>query len=208
MTTLESRPPSPEDTADNDQKPCGHGRMLRKEDPRFIRGRGTYVDDVVLPGMLHLAILRSPYAHAKIKSIDTTAAKQSPGVVAVFTADDIPGVNDVGPIIHGDDPILTNGVVQYVGQPVFIVVAVSHDRARLAARRAEIVYEELPAVLTAQQARAAKQHVLPPMKLARGDSSAKIARAAHHDAGEMLLGGQEQFYLEGQISYAVPKDDA
>ena len=63
MTTLKdgaSRPPSPEDTADNDQKPCGYGRMLRKEDPRFIRGRGNYVDDIVLPGMLHLAILRSP----------------------------------------------------------------------------------------------------------------------------------------------------
>ncbi|HYR13346.1 MAG TPA: hypothetical protein VEQ67_03895, partial [Mycobacterium sp.] len=65
MTTTEARPEgSPDDLADNDQKPCGHGRMLRKEDPRFIRGKGTYVDDVQLPGMLHLAILRSPYAHA------------------------------------------------------------------------------------------------------------------------------------------------
>ena len=77
MTTLETRDmtgTSPEDTADNDQKPCGHGRMLRKEDPRFIRGRGTYVDDVALPGMLHLAILRSPFAHARIVGIDATAA--------------------------------------------------------------------------------------------------------------------------------------
>ena len=70
MTTLETRPPSEDELADNDKKPCGHGRMLRKEDPRFIRGRGNYVDDINLPGMLHLAILRSPYAHARIASID------------------------------------------------------------------------------------------------------------------------------------------
>ncbi|MEX3823282.1 xanthine dehydrogenase molybdopterin binding subunit, partial [Paraburkholderia sp. BR14262] len=108
--------------------------------------------------------------------------------------------------IH-DDPVLADGVVQYVGQPMFIVVAASHDTARLAARRAEVQYEELPAVLTAQQARAAQQSVLPPMKLARGEASTRAARAVQRHEGEMLLGGQEQFYLEGQIAYAVPKDD-
>ena len=77
VTTIEVRP---EDTADNDQKPCGYGRMLRKEDPRFIRGRGNYVDDVQLPGMLHLAILRSPIAHARIITIDITAAQAHPKV--------------------------------------------------------------------------------------------------------------------------------
>ena len=86
MTTVEQRP---EDTADNDKKPCGYGRMLRKEDPRFIRGRGNYVDDVQLPGMLHLAILRSPYAHATIKGIDTTAAQAHPKVKAVITGADL-----------------------------------------------------------------------------------------------------------------------
>src|SRR3954453_14010519 len=75
--------------ADNNQKPCGHGRMLRKEDPRFIRGRGNYVDDVSLHGMLHLAILRSPYAHANIVSIDTTAAQAHPKVKAVVTGADL-----------------------------------------------------------------------------------------------------------------------
>ncbi|WP_259295063.1 xanthine dehydrogenase molybdopterin binding subunit [Paraburkholderia sp. DHOC27] len=173
-----------------------------------VSGRATYTDDIpVLAGTLHAALGLSTKAHAKIVSMSLDKVRATPGVVAVFTADDIPGVNDVGPIIHGDDPILAKGEVLYVGQPVFIVAAVSHDVARLAARRAEIVYEELPAILTAQEARAANQHVLPPMKLARGDSAAGIARAAHREAGEMLLGGQEQFYLEGQISYAVPKDD-
>src|SRR5580698_8501176 len=169
-----------------------------------VSGRATYTDDIpTLAGTLHAALGLSSKAHAKIVSMSLEKVRATPGVVAIFTAGDIPGVNDVGPIIHGDDPILADGVVQYVGQPIFIVVAVSHEVARLAARRGEVVYEELPAILTAQQARAANQHVLPPMKLARGDAGAKIARAARHDAGEMLLGGQEQFYLEGQISYAV-----
>jgi len=80
MTTTKegaNRPPSPEDTADNDQKPCGHGRMLRKEDPRFIRGRGNYVDDVALAGMLHLAILRSPYAHARIVMVSSVGYQEN-----------------------------------------------------------------------------------------------------------------------------------
>ncbi|MCL2734288.1 MAG: hypothetical protein FWE15_30265, partial [Actinomycetia bacterium] len=74
MTTAPSRPAA---TAfhDNDHKPVGHGRMLRKEDPRFIRGKGRYVDDLQLPGMLHLAILRSPFAHAKVLSVDTSLAE-------------------------------------------------------------------------------------------------------------------------------------
>ncbi|CAM2191751.1 xanthine dehydrogenase large subunit [Paraburkholderia kururiensis] len=172
-----------------------------------VSGRATYTDDIPLvAGTLHAALGLSEKAHAKIVSMSLDKVRATPGVVAVFTAEDIPGVNDCGPIVH-DDPVLADGVVQYVGQPMFIVVATSHEAARLAARRAEVVYEELPAVLTAQQARAAQQYVMPPMKLARGDAGAKIARAAHHVAGEMTLGGQEQFYLEGQIAYAVPKDD-
>ncbi|SEK04289.1 xanthine dehydrogenase molybdopterin binding subunit [Paraburkholderia diazotrophica] len=173
-----------------------------------VSGRATYTDDIPeLAGTLHAALGLSPKAHAKILSMKFDKVRATPGVVAVFTADDIPGHNDCAPIVKGDDPILADGVVQYVGQPMFIVVATSHDAARLGARRAEFEFEELPAVLTAQQARAANQSVIPPMKLARGDAVSKLARATHREAGEMLLGGQEQFYLEGQISYAVPKDD-
>ncbi|TXC88771.1 xanthine dehydrogenase molybdopterin binding subunit [Paraburkholderia azotifigens] len=173
-----------------------------------VSGRATYTDDIPeLAGTLHAALGLSPKAHAKIVSMSFDKVRATPGVVAVFTADDIPGHNDCAPIVKGDDPILADGIVQYVGQPMFIVVATSHDAARLGARRADIGFEELPAVLTAQQARAANQSVIPPMKLARGDAASKLQHAAHREAGEMLLGGQEQFYLEGQISYAVPKDD-
>lgn len=172
-----------------------------------VSGRASYTDDIPLvAGTLHAALGLSPKAHAKILAMSFDAVRATPGVVAVFTAEDIPGVNDCGPIIH-DDPVLAYGVVQYVGQPMFIVVATSHDAARLAARRAEIEFEDLPAVLTAQEARKAESYVLKPLKLARGDAAGRMARAAHHERGEMLLGGQEQFYLEGQIAYAVPKDD-
>src|SRR5690348_6401397 len=81
------------DQPDNDQHPVGHGRMLRKEDPRFVRGLGNYVDDVQLPGMLHLAILRSPVAHARIASIDVSAAQAHPKVKAVVTGADLAGKN-------------------------------------------------------------------------------------------------------------------
>ncbi|SAL61778.1 xanthine dehydrogenase molybdopterin binding subunit [Caballeronia telluris] len=172
-----------------------------------VSGRASYTDDIPLvAGTLHAALGMSPKAHAKIVSMNFDAVRATPGVVAVFTAEDIPGVNDCGPIIH-DDPVLADGIVQFVGQPMFIVVATSHDAARLAARRAQIEFEDLPAVLTAQEARKAESYVLKPLKLARGDAPGRMARAAHHERGEMLLGGQEQFYLEGQIAYAVPKDD-
>ncbi|MDR5855275.1 xanthine dehydrogenase molybdopterin binding subunit [Caballeronia sp. LZ062] len=172
-----------------------------------VSGRASYTDDIPpVAGTLHAALGLSPKAHAKIVSMNFDAVRATPGVVAVFTADDIPGVNDCGPIIH-DDPILAPGVVQYVGQPMFIVVATSHDTARLAARRASIEFEDLPAVLTAEEARRAESYVLNPLKLARGDADGAMSKAAHHERGAMKLGGQEQFYLEGQIAYAVPKDD-
>ncbi|AOK28938.1 MULTISPECIES: xanthine dehydrogenase molybdopterin binding subunit [Burkholderia] len=172
-----------------------------------VSGRATYTDDIALvAGTLHAALGLSAKPHAKIASMRLDAVRAAPGVVAVLTADDIAGVNDCGPVVH-DDPVLAPGVVQYVGQPIFVVVATSHDAARRAARRAQIEYDPLPAVLTAQQARAAESYVVPPMTLARGEAAAQIERAAHRDAGELTLGGQEQFYLEGQIAYAVPKED-
>ncbi|HVL77179.1 MAG TPA: xanthine dehydrogenase molybdopterin binding subunit [Noviherbaspirillum sp.] len=172
-----------------------------------VLGEATYTDDIPeLQGTLHAALGLSQKAHAKIRAIDLEAVKAAPGVVAVYTAADIPGTNDCGPIIH-DDPILADGLVQYVGQPVFLVVADTHDNARRAARLGRIDYEELPAILTPQQAKQAQSFVLPPMRLARGDFRRAFEAAPHRFSGELYVGGQEQFYLEGQISYAVPKED-
>ncbi|MBC7404511.1 MAG: xanthine dehydrogenase molybdopterin binding subunit, partial [Cytophaga sp.] len=134
------------------------------------------------------------------------AVKSSAGVVAVYTAKDIPGTNDCGPIVH-DDPILSEGLVEYVGQPIFVVVADSHDNARRAARKATITYQELPAIFTPQEAKKAQSFVVPPMRLQRGDAQAAFEKSPHRIKGEFFVGGQEQFYLEGQISYAIPKED-
>jgi len=172
-----------------------------------VLGQATYTDDIPeVQGTLHAALGLSSKAHAAITAIDLDAVRASVGVVAVLTVADIPGTNDCGPIIH-DDPILADGLVMYVGQPIFIVVADTHDNARRAARLGKVTYAELPAILTPQAARAAQSYVLPPMQLKRGDYQAAFEKAPHSVKGELYVGGQEQFYLEGQISYAIPKED-
>ena len=172
-----------------------------------VAGTATYTDDIPeLAGTLHAALGMSTKAHARIKSMSLDKVSAAPGVVAVLTADDIPAVNDCGPIIH-DDPILVKDVVQFVGQPIFVVVATSHDAARRAARLGVIEYEDLPPVLSPEAAHAAQSYVLPPMHLKRGDARQHIDTAACRGAGNIRLGGQEQFYLEGQIAYAAPREN-
>ncbi len=174
-----------------------------------VAGAAPYIDDLPeLAGTLHAALGLSPLAHGSLRGIDLDALRALPGVVAVFTAADIPGANDCGPIVH-DDPILAAGTVRYVGQPVFAVVATTRDAARRAAAMAKGVLQidPLPPVLTPLEAHAQQQYVVPPMHLARGDANAALAAAPHRLQGTFSLGGQEQFYLEGQISYAVPQED-
>jgi len=172
-----------------------------------VLGQADYTDDIAeVRGTLHAALGLSNKAHANIVAIDLDAVRASRGVAAVYTVRDIPGTNDCGPIIH-DDPILADGLVQYVGQPIFIVVADSHDNARRAAKKGVVTYDELPAILTPQAARAAQSYVLPPMHLARGDVQSAFERAPHTVKGELYVGGQEQFYLEGQIAYAIPQEN-
>jgi xanthine dehydrogenase large subunit len=172
-----------------------------------VLGEATYTDDIPeAQGTLHAALGVSQKAHAQILSMDLDAVRNSRGVIDVIVAADIPGVNDCGPIIH-DDPILSSGLVEYIGQPIFLVVADSHDNARRAARKAVVSYQEFPAILTPQEAKKANSFVIPPMHLARGDAERALAEAPHRHKGELYVGGQEQFYLEGQISYALPKED-
>ena len=175
-----------------------------------VAGAAPYIDDLPeLAGTLHAALGLSEVAHGRIVGLDLELVRAMPGVVAVLSADDIPGPNDCGPVIH-DDPILADGVVHYAGQPVFAVIAQTRDQARRAAARARdaIGIEALPPILTPAEAHAAKSYVLPPMHLTRGDAAAAIAAAPHRLQGTWSVGGQEQFYLEGQISYAIPRENA
>ena len=174
-----------------------------------VAGNAPYVDDLPeLAGTLHAALGLSPVAHGTPISIDIARIAAMPGVVAVLTAKDIPGPNDCGPVIH-DDPILADATVHYMGQPVFAVIAETRDEARRAAAqaRAAIRVEPLPALLTPVEAHAAQSYVLPPMHLTRGRARAAIDAAPHRLEGTLEVGGQEQFYLEGQISYAIPRED-
>ena len=177
-----------------------------------VAGAAPYTDDLPeVAGTLHAALGLSPIAHGVIEAIDVAAIRALPGVVDVFTARDIPGANDCGSLVH-DDPILAGeagDTLRYVGQPVFAVIATTREAARRAAAQAKAVIraQPLPPILTPQAAHAAQQYVVPPMHLQRGQAQAAIAAAPYRLQAEFDVGGQEQFYLEGQISVALPQED-
>ncbi|HEX5342830.1 MAG TPA: xanthine dehydrogenase molybdopterin binding subunit, partial [Duganella sp.] len=201
-----NQPVAPSAIAESAWKAVGVARPHESAELHVL-GQATYTDDIPeLQGTLHAALGLSSKAHARITAMDLAPVRSAPGVVAVYTAADIVGTNDCGPIIH-DDPILCAGEVMYVGQPIFIVVADTHDNARRAARKAVLTYDELPAIFTPQEAKAANSYVLPPMQLKRGDYKAAFESAPRVVKGQLFVGGQEQFYLEGQIAYAIPKED-
>ncbi len=172
-----------------------------------VSGEATYTDDILEPkNLLHLAVGLSSKPHARIRALNLDAVMKAPGVVSVITADDIPGANDFGPVV-ADDPILAPGLVQYAGQPIFAVAAETIDQARKAVRLAVVDYEELEAILDPLTAVEAGSFVLPSETLKRGDSDAALKSARHRLQGRMELGGQDQFYLEGQIAMALPVED-
>lgn len=172
-----------------------------------VSGRARYVDDLPQPeGMLHAAVGLSERAHAKIEGLDLSAVRSSPGVVAVLTAADVPGSNNHGPILH-DDPLFADGVVEYVGQVIFAVVAESTNQARQAARRAKVSYADGPALLNLDQAVKARETVMPTPRVSRGDAKKTIEQARHRVSGSLEMGGQDHFYLEGQIAVAIPGED-
>ncbi|MGB4060303.1 MAG: xanthine dehydrogenase molybdopterin binding subunit [Burkholderiaceae bacterium] len=174
-----------------------------------VTGGATYTDDIPeLRGTLYAALITSPVAHGELlgEGIDREAILREHGVVAVYTARDIPGENNCGPIIH-DDPFLAVGKVEFLGQAVAVVVAREMLYAREAAHKAKVQVRELPAILTVEEALAANSFVMPAKGIVRGDAALAIASAPHKVKGTTRTGQQEQFYLEGQITYAVPRED-
>ncbi|MDT4934560.1 MAG: aerobic carbon-monoxide dehydrogenase large subunit [Pseudonocardiales bacterium] len=152
MTAVADRPVT--EFEDNDQKPIGHGRMLRKEDPRFIRGKGRYVDDLQLKGMLHLAILRSPMAHAKIVSVDISAAQAHPKVKLVVTGAMLAekGLAWMPTLSNDVQAVLATDKVRFQGQEVAFVVAEDRYSARDALELIDVEYERLEPVIDARKA--------------------------------------------------------
>lgn len=172
-----------------------------------VAGLAHYGDDIPLPaGALHVALGQSRVAHGRILGLDLSAVATAPGVVAVLTAPDVPGENNYG-AVKKDDPIFATDRVEHVGQPLFAVVADTELAARKAALLARVEYEELPAILDIREAVAKESFVLPTVRMERGDTDAALAAAPHRLSGQFSLGGQEHFYLEGNVAVALPQDD-
>jgi len=172
-----------------------------------VTGRARYLDDIDLPaGTLHAALGISPVAHGRLVGLDLQAVRDSAGVIDVITAADLPGANQCGPVLD-DDPILAESELVYAGQPVFAVLATSHDLARRAARKAKWNIDPLPAILDIRTALAEQSFVLPTQTLVRGEPHAALERCPLRRTGSVSIGGQDHFYLEGQIAIALPQDD-
>ncbi len=172
-----------------------------------VSGEATYTDDVLEPaGCLHAYILQSPHAHAKIKKIEVSANATGPGVHAVMTAKDIPGLNETAPVFTGD-PAFAEDEVLFIGQSVLGVAAESIEIARKAARRAVVEYEVLTPILDVHAALKAKKFVGDTYVMQQGDCEAAYRRAKHKLEGTFDIGGQEHFYLEGQIAMATPLEN-
>src|SRR5262250_2394172 len=153
----------PDDQLERESKLEGMGAARkRKEDARFIRGQGAYIDDIKLPGMLFGAIVRSPYAHARIKSINKAKALAIPGVVAVLIADDLKPVNlHWMPMVGGDvQAVLADKKVHFQLQEVAMVLAVDRYAAADGAALVEVDYEELPAIIDPKKALLADAPIL------------------------------------------------
>lgn len=175
--------------------------------PLHVSGTATYVDDIPLPAdALHACFGHAPVGRSKLLSLDLSKVREAPGVVDVFTAADIPGENNVGPVVH-DEPLLADGEILFPGQALFCVLAKTRLEARKAARLFELTTEELPAVTTVDEAVDQGSFLHDPLVFQRGDVTAAIEDADLRLASRMYLGGQEHFYLEGQGCVALPSAD-
>jgi xanthine dehydrogenase large subunit len=171
-----------------------------------VAGAVNYIDDIPeVKGTLFAAPILSNVAHGRLLGVDATAALAMPGVRGVVLAADVPGDPLLATFVH-DEPIFAVDTVEHIGQVIGLVVADSVMQARHAARKLQLHIDPLPAVLTVRAALAAQSFVLPQVTVRRGDAAAALARAPHTLSGSLEVGGQEHFYLEGQIAYVLPQE--
>ncbi|MDO8386908.1 MAG: molybdopterin-dependent oxidoreductase, partial [Polaromonas sp.] len=156
-------------------------------------------------GTLHAAPILSTVAHGRLRGVDARAALAMPGVRDVILAGDVPGDPLLATFVH-DEPVFAKHTVEHIGQVVGLVVADTVMQARRAARRVKLDIEELPAILDVREALQAQSFVLPPVFVKRGDAARALAAAPHRLSGQLEVGGQEHFYLEGQVAYVLPQE--
>ncbi len=176
---------------------------------RHVSGSAVYVDDIPAPsGTLHAYVGLSSITRGRISQLSLNAVRRAPGVIDVITRDEVPGHIDIGPVFPGDPLLLGVGdEVEFHGQVIFAVAAESYRAARQAAKLAEIEYEPLTPCLSIEDGLDQGLFVRPLHEQQRGDVTTALAEAEHRLQGELRIGGQEQMYLEGQVSLCVPEDD-
>ena len=186
-----------------------HKSRVHDSAHKHVAGTAEYIDDMPEPaGLLHAGVGLSDRPHAKIVAMDLSKVEALPGVVCVLTGKDVPGVNDISSGGHHDEPLFADEIVEYHGQLIFAVIAETRHQARAAAKLAEITYEDLPFWTSVRDALAHNApDVITPLKLQRGDAKAALETAKNRITAEMEIGGQEHFYLEGQIALAIPGED-
>ena len=200
-------PREPAQTARQPVVPQAAGSSVVHESARAqVAGAATFVDDIPeIKGTLYAAPVMSTVAHGRLISVDVTAALAMPGVRDVILARDIPGDPILGNFSH-DEPVFAQDRVEHIGQVIGVVVADSVMQARRAARKVTCHIEALVPVLNVRDAIKAQSYVLPPVFVKRGDAGAALASAQHTLQGTLDVGGQEHFYLEGQVAYALPQE--
>jgi xanthine dehydrogenase large subunit len=185
-----------------------HAPLQHDSAVRHVTGSAAYVDDLPEPARtLQIYLARSERAHARLTRLDLAPARKMPGVACVLAAGDVPGSNDISTVHANDEPLFADGRVLFWGQPLFAVAADDVRLARRAAAQAIIEYDELAPVLDVEEALERNDLVLPPARMARGDAAAGLSASPHRLAGRMRIGGQEHFYLEGQVALAIPGED-
>jgi xanthine dehydrogenase large subunit len=185
----------------------GAGAALRHDSAlKHTTGEARYADDVPdAPGTLHAALVLSPVAHGRIEDRGLGPVRATPGVVAVLTAADIPGRNDVA-AAGSNEPLFAEEIGEFAGPPLALVLAETRDAALRAAAAATPRIAPRPAILGIAAGLDAQQYVVPPQTMRRGDPEAALARAPRRIEAEFSAGGQEHFYLEGQVALALPQE--
>ena len=189
------------------QKNTYVGKSITHESAHLhVSGKANYVDDIPeIEGTLYAGLGLAEIAHGKIINMDLSAVWQAEGVVSVLTGTELLH-NNCGPVV-ADEPIIATDTVSFFGQVIFVVVAKTYQQAQQASRLAKVTYEALEPILTIEQAIARQSWILPPVQITAGDANAKLAVAPYRLQGIAQVGGQEHFYLEGQICYAYPKEE-
>jgi len=181
--------------------------MINIDAHNHVQGKSIYLDDIPeLQGTLYALPFDATVAHAKIKSIDLTAALKRNGIVTILTAKDIPGENQIGGILP-DEPLFAEGEVHFRGQVIALIIGTSEHHCRQAAKLIQVVYEELPVITDARVAQAQNKLIMPPRSFTLGNTSETWSQCANVFEGRTDVNGQEHLYIETQGAYARPKED-